>query len=200
MEMGIRTKVSEAIRDGTISVTVDHWSSIAKDNFVGITVHWIDKKWSLQSKQIDSILLSITSDTTGNMNRFGFAMEDAGVHHIYCTDHVLELTAKETHKTQKDAYHPSQLKIVTDVVTRWWSTYIYSQVKVVQPCVHVMYKHTIISIIYLRAIVSKWCMSQGWIVNQARELTHYVLPGPSQNVENGNFVGLVLVEINTLEE
>ena len=30
----------------------------------------------------DSILLSITSDTTGNMNRFGFAMEDAGVHHI----------------------------------------------------------------------------------------------------------------------
>ena len=52
LEMGIRTKVSEAIRDETVSVTVDHWCSIAKDNFVGITVHWVDQKWSLQSKQI----------------------------------------------------------------------------------------------------------------------------------------------------
>ena len=49
LEMGIQTNVSEAIWDETVSVTVDQWSSIAKDNYIGITVQWIDQKWSLQS-------------------------------------------------------------------------------------------------------------------------------------------------------
>ena len=38
-------------------------------------------------------VFAVTSDTTGNMNVFGKHIEDQGIYHCYCTDHLLHLTA-----------------------------------------------------------------------------------------------------------
>ena len=37
---------------------------------------------------------AVVTDTTGNMNKFGLFLEDLEIPHIYCTDHVLQLSAK----------------------------------------------------------------------------------------------------------
>ena len=41
------------------------------------------------------IITAVVSDTTGNMNKFGELLEEMDISHIYCTDHVLQLTAKK---------------------------------------------------------------------------------------------------------
>jgi hypothetical protein len=47
-------------------------------------------------------IFSVTSDTTGNMNKFGKKLiEEHGVHHIYCTDHVIQLTARLAYDDRK---------------------------------------------------------------------------------------------------
>jgi hypothetical protein len=45
--------------------------------------------------QSQSHCLSLTTDTTANMNTFGKKLEEMGVCHVYCTVHVLQLTCKQ---------------------------------------------------------------------------------------------------------
>ena len=49
-------------------------------------------------------LFAVTSDTTGNMNRFGILLESLKVMHPYCTDHVVACSCKLLYddKTYKD--------------------------------------------------------------------------------------------------
>ena len=196
--------------DPWISITVDHWTSIASQNYTGMTAHWIGKECTLHNLQLgcwlhegnsqsmslvddfiskifktcklsDAKISCVVSDTTGNMNLFGKILEAHNIPHIYCTDHVLQLTAKQafnddsyqnlfqnipvytnistsrisnnnqdkfvlmkkcrslvevfTTSTQKmdkllniqssmNVYNGKvPVKVIQDVVTRWWSTY-----------------------------------------------------------------------------
>jgi hypothetical protein len=43
-------------------------------------------------------IIAVTTDTTGNMDKFGRLLKKVGIHHIYCTDHLLNLTAKKAYK------------------------------------------------------------------------------------------------------
>jgi hypothetical protein len=42
-------------------------------------------------------IIAVVSDTTGNMNKFGMKLQElVSIPHIYyCTDHVIQLTAKK---------------------------------------------------------------------------------------------------------
>ena len=91
--------------------------------FKGMTCHWVDKQYKINNvvlgcflhegeSQSESLvddfavkifrecgfdmvnISAVVSDTTGNMNKFGKMLEDLNIPHIYCTDHVLQLTAK----------------------------------------------------------------------------------------------------------
>jgi hypothetical protein len=42
-------------------------------------------------------IVACVTDTTGNMSKFGRLLEDLGVSHIFCADHVLQLTAKKAY-------------------------------------------------------------------------------------------------------
>jgi hypothetical protein len=42
-------------------------------------------------------IVTCVTDTTGNMSKFGRFLEDMGVSHIFCADHVLQLTAKKAY-------------------------------------------------------------------------------------------------------
>jgi hypothetical protein len=42
-------------------------------------------------------IVACARDTTGNMNKFSRLLEDLGVSHIFCADHVLQLTAKKAY-------------------------------------------------------------------------------------------------------
>jgi hypothetical protein len=42
-------------------------------------------------------IVACVTDTTGNMSKFGRLLEDFGVSHIFCADHVLQLTAKKAY-------------------------------------------------------------------------------------------------------
>ena len=106
-----------------IALTIDHWTSRAKQNYSGMTVHWVDSSFTLQARQLGCFLhdkdsrsatllddfleklfrecnlenckiTAVVSDTTSCMNNFGRLLENLGIHHIYCTDHVLQLTSK----------------------------------------------------------------------------------------------------------
>jgi hypothetical protein len=47
-------------------------------------------------------LFAATSDTTANMNLFGKKLEDMGVVHVYCTDHVLQYTCRMVYDKDMD--------------------------------------------------------------------------------------------------
>jgi hypothetical protein len=55
-------------------------------------------------------IVACVTDTTGNMSKFGRLLEDVGAGHIFCTDHVLQLTAKK-------AYLNTWFNADTNVVT-----------------------------------------------------------------------------------
>ena len=171
-----------------VSITIDHWTSKQNLNYVGITAHWIDKNWTMNSIPLglflhegtskstdimaeflcqmsrliaeEASIFAVTSDTDATMNKFGLALEKKDYIHLYCTDHVLHLTCKKCYikssygnDTEKSIvkkasdivlffnsspqaleqlksmqgslhqYTTRKVGVVTDVVTRWWSTY-----------------------------------------------------------------------------
>ena len=183
----VRSKLNGDMKHETVSFTTDHWTSHANQNFSAMTAHWIDNTWTMNSVTLGMFLhegrstsealaasfvntwKSIgmegvkvqagTTDTEAAMNQFGMELEGAGISHIYCTDHVLQLTAKlvysdeslnqegaqavkkargivtfinkSTQANEKlkqkqtviDGYDGRPKTVVTDVVTRWWSTH-----------------------------------------------------------------------------
>jgi len=42
-------------------------------------------------------IVACVTDTAGNMSKFGRLLEEMGVSHIFCADHVLQLTAKKAY-------------------------------------------------------------------------------------------------------
>lgn len=46
-EATVRKAVIDAVNGSTVALTVDHWTSNAKHNYTGMTVHFIDKDWNL---------------------------------------------------------------------------------------------------------------------------------------------------------
>jgi hypothetical protein len=172
---------------------------VIKHSYTGMMAHWIDNQFVQHSLKLGCFLhegssdsmhvlsdfaeklfmkcgfdkaniISVTTDTTGNMDRFGKLLEKLGIQHIYCTNHVLNLTAKKAYEdssqdsgvlddeeylvedsktikkaralvklfsksTQKkdellskqktmDTYKKKKaVKVIVDVITRWWSTF-----------------------------------------------------------------------------
>jgi hypothetical protein len=201
IEDNIRKASIKALEGEWLALTIDHWTSSGKHNYTGMTAHWIDKLFVQHSLMLGCFLhegssdsehvlsdfaeklfikcgfdkaniISVTTDTTGNMDKFGRLLEKQQIHHIYCTDHVPNLTAKKAYNdssqdsndldlddddhivedsmtmekthalvklysksTQKkdeliakqksmDTYKKkTAVKVIVDVITRWWSTY-----------------------------------------------------------------------------
>lgn len=144
LEQVIREKVVESCKGEFVSLTIDHWSSSALQSYTAITIHWIDSDWQLHSlplgcflhtgdmkaeSVLDDLLqklfvqgglrekinlVAVVSDTTGNMNKFGMILEEMNVPHLYCADHVLQLTAKDAYSNM--AF--SQGSVRSDVMTK----------------------------------------------------------------------------------
>lgn len=132
----VRRQIKSMVGENTVTMTSDHWTSIAKQNYEGMTIHWIDDKWKLHSLPCGCFLhegdsksaslsqsffrnifeglgldeltiISIVTDTTSNMNKFGIIMKDDNtIDHIYCTDHVLQLSAKLAYTENGDDVQP----------------------------------------------------------------------------------------------
>ena len=43
----MRRLVFDRMKGQTISLTIDHWTSMANQNYTGMTSHWIDEAWNL---------------------------------------------------------------------------------------------------------------------------------------------------------
>jgi hypothetical protein len=43
-------------------------------------------------------IIALAMDITGNMDKFGWLLAKVGIHHIYCTDHLLNLMAKKAYE------------------------------------------------------------------------------------------------------
>jgi hypothetical protein len=103
------------------ALTTDHWTSKNNETYGALTAHYISnyelKRCVLhfeihhgttsgeslfsnlmqvfESYNFDlSYVLSVTTDTTGNMNTFGRRLAEHGITHLYCIDHNLHLNAK----------------------------------------------------------------------------------------------------------
>ena len=123
LEHAMREAGIEKMKGLSVSFTLDHWTSKANQNCTGFTVHFLDDDWKMismtlgiilheggttsdelvssfidlhfkQLKTAVAVVFAGTTDTTANMNKFGMKLEDLGICHIYCTDHVLQLTCK----------------------------------------------------------------------------------------------------------
>lgn len=128
-EANIREAMLLSMQGNWISLTIDHWTSVAKQSYSGMTSHWIGEDFVLQSRVLGCWLhegdsesaslvddfvtslftrcnfdkaniIAVVSDTTSNMNKFGMMLELLKVPHMYCTDHQLQLTAKKAYKDE----------------------------------------------------------------------------------------------------
>jgi zinc finger BED domain-containing protein 1 (E3 SUMO-protein ligase ZBED1) len=113
--------VQKELHNRCFALTTDHWTSKNNETYGALTAHYIHdytlKRCVLHfevhhgttsgealftnllqvfhSYNFDlSFVLSVTTDTTGNMNTFGRKLAEHGVIHLYCVDHNLHLNAK----------------------------------------------------------------------------------------------------------
>jgi hypothetical protein len=109
------------------SVTTDHWTSPNDETYSCLTAHWIEqgklersvlafevfhgstrgvdlgKSFQQQFLEMDidlKSIITVVTDTTGNMNTFGRYLQTINVHHLYCFDHNVQLTAKHAYNGQ----------------------------------------------------------------------------------------------------
>ncbi|CAB9520830.1 zinc finger, BED-type containing 1 [Seminavis robusta] len=124
LEDAMRDAAIETMTGLSVNFTLDHWTSKRNENYTGVTAHFIDNDFKLHNVDLGIFLhegdttaeeleksfleLSIeklnlgvakvfagTTDTTGNMNSLGMKWErNQNIAHVYCTDHVLQLTCK----------------------------------------------------------------------------------------------------------
>ena len=116
-----RDHLMERIKGKRLSATFDHWTSRANQNYSCLTLHWIENfelqsivmsvyvyKGEARAKNIYTDYLNklkefgvepfvkhAVTDTAAAMNLVGIAMEEDDREHVYCSDHVLQLVAKE---------------------------------------------------------------------------------------------------------
>ena len=115
----VKATLKIEVKNKHYALTCDHWTSLAGNNYLGVTIHYISDKWQLRSftlgctehtgsSKADDILrelkkawteyelntdnmIAVVTDTAPVMGSFGRQLPD-GVAHHYCVDHVLELT------------------------------------------------------------------------------------------------------------
>ena len=133
LESAMRATFAESMRGLAVCCTLDHWTSKAHQNYTGMTAHFIDDNWKLNNLTLGiflheggtdadeleiefldlcmnsvnlnaSKIFAITTDTTGNMNSFGRKLERRGMNHVYCTDHLLQLTCKLCYSNVTDTF------------------------------------------------------------------------------------------------
>ena len=124
LEEKIREFQLSEMEGANVCTTLDHWTpQKGHDNYVGMNASWISEQWVMQSRTLGMFLhqgrstaeciidrfvsdistkigatadvFATTSDTTGSMNLFGLMLEEQGIHHPYCSDHVFHLTCKK---------------------------------------------------------------------------------------------------------
>ena len=113
--------VQKELDNRYFALTTDHWTSKNSETYGCLTAHFIDKGELMrcvlhfeihhgtttgdalfanllnvfESYKFDlSYVISVTTDTTGNMNTFGRRLAEKGVIHLYCIDHNLHLNSK----------------------------------------------------------------------------------------------------------
>ena len=120
-EHAARTKVvlCKELNGQKVALTCDHWTSLAKTSYLACTVHYIDSSWRLISFTLscaehrggssaddclddlksawlafglnEDDIVGVVTDTAPVMGAFGRLLPKS-VPHIYCVDHVVELT------------------------------------------------------------------------------------------------------------
>lgn len=120
-ELAARVKktLEKEIKGQYFALTCDHWTSIAGISYLAATIHYIDADWRLVSftlscrehtgsSKADDVLrvlkdawtaynldtknlVGVVTDTAPVMGSFGRKLPE-GVPHLYCVDHVIELT------------------------------------------------------------------------------------------------------------
>jgi hypothetical protein len=130
LEDRLRGDLMSSVEGLVVSITMDHWTSISGDNYTGMTIHAIDSDFHLHHHPLGMFLhrgrttsealevsfaelfnkldlgmvklFSATTDTEPKMNAFGVRLQGMDLIHLYCTDHVLQLTAREVY--EKDTF------------------------------------------------------------------------------------------------
>jgi hypothetical protein len=124
MEDNIRKATIKSLEGEWLALTI---AANGKLNYTGMSVHWIDEHFVQHSLKLGCFLherssdsehvlsdfaeklfmkcgfdkaniISVTTGTTDNMDKFGRLLEKLGIHHINCTDHVLNQTAKKAYE------------------------------------------------------------------------------------------------------
>ena len=123
LSLKFKVILKDDLKTETMSLTTDHWTSPDGRSYCALTAHWIDSKFDLKSIVLGIFLynledsrsksllqdfliqifnefgfeelnvFSCVSDTTASVNKFGMMLIGLGIDHIYCTDHVIQLTA-----------------------------------------------------------------------------------------------------------
>ena len=125
-EMEVRAELVASLEGQHVVLTTDHWTSVAKQNYTGLTSHHINSKWELVSHELGCILhegrtraedcyndlieklwndchlgsiniTAVVSDSAANLNKFGAKLEETNISHIYCTDHIIQRTVVKAH-------------------------------------------------------------------------------------------------------
>jgi hypothetical protein len=117
-----RRVLTKLVERQVVTITGDHWTSRAGDNYASMTAHWIDDDCKLQHAvlrvyvyhgrtcaiNLDDDFLAqleywglsvqqvpfVVTDSEAKMNAFGVKLEGRNVVHLYCIDHVLQIIAK----------------------------------------------------------------------------------------------------------
>jgi len=52
--LGVKHKLSSAYQEQKMSITTDAWTACNNQEYLSITLHWIDKEWNMKNILLDS--------------------------------------------------------------------------------------------------------------------------------------------------
>lgn len=137
--------IKSIIGDNYYSITTDHWTSVANDNYGCITIHFItnfelksfvlsfefhsggSSGEELSTQLWNSIgkwqlnkkkLMVLVTDSASNMNTMGEIVmnEHTSITHHYCADHILQLTCNKAFSNQSHVQSLDRLKQLVNFI------------------------------------------------------------------------------------
>ena len=110
--------VVQSLKDQSVSITSDIWTSVALDGYLSVTGHYIDNDWVLQNKNLSTkpmnerhsgvniaaAIKSVATEfgidsipclVTDNASNMSVASREAGVPHSGCFAHTLQLCVED---------------------------------------------------------------------------------------------------------
>ncbi|KAJ8364707.1 hypothetical protein SKAU_G00135380 [Synaphobranchus kaupii] len=126
----VRANIAKEMKDKSVSLTTDLWTSCTMDPYITVTAHYITDSWELKSRVLRTTIMPERHTAVNIAQRLKETIEEWGLN-VFCTIHdnassmnlAMEILAHCALKKRQEQLGIKVNKLQNDCATRWNSTF-----------------------------------------------------------------------------